>query len=123
MATFWDYFSVLAPSVGLALLFWLIMRSLLRADTGEREAEGRRRSGVDARAAAEEAEAREWARRRRADEAPAEGRVEADAAEGGEGRLETDAAEVGEGRLETDAEALAEGAGEGRAPEEGAPRA
>lgn len=115
MATFWDYFSVLAPSVGLALLFWLIMRSLLRADTGEREAEGRRRSGVDARAAAEEAEAREWARRRRADEAPAEGHVEADAEGAGE--------EVGEGRLETDAEAPAEGAGEGRAPEEGARRA
>ncbi|MCT2007921.1 hypothetical protein M3C74_08030 [Micrococcus lylae] len=107
MATFWDYFSVLAPSVGLALLFWLIMRSLLRADTGEREAEGRRRSGADARAAAEEAEAREWARGRRADEAPAQGRVEADA--------EAPAEEVGE--------APAEEVGEGRAPEEGAPRA
>lgn len=65
MASFWDYFAVLAPSVGLALLFWLIMRSLLRADTGEREAQGRRRSGTDAKAAAEEAEAQEWARRRR----------------------------------------------------------
>lgn len=70
MATFWDYFSVLAPSVGLALLFWLIMRSLLRADTGEREAQGRRRSGADAKAAAEEAEAQEWARRRREDGRP-----------------------------------------------------
>jgi hypothetical protein len=65
MDTFWEYFSVLAPSVGLALLFWLIMRSLLRSDTAEREAQGRRRSGADARAAAEEAEARQWARRKR----------------------------------------------------------
>lgn len=79
MATFWDYFSVLAPSVGLALLFWLVMRSLFRADTAEREAQGRRRSGADAKAAAEEAEAQEWARRRRAEDVrQAEGDAAAD---------------------------------------------
>ena len=42
MATFWEYFAVLAPSVGLGLIFWLVMRSLLRADAGEREAQRRR---------------------------------------------------------------------------------
>lgn len=52
MATFWEYFSVLAPSVGLGLIFWLVMRSLFRADTGER----------NARAELEEREAEEWAR-------------------------------------------------------------
>ncbi|MDI3329889.1 MAG: hypothetical protein QJR09_04010 [Micrococcus sp.] len=54
MATFWEYFSVLAPSVGLGLIFWLVMRSLFRADTGER----------NARAELEEREAEEWARLR-----------------------------------------------------------
>jgi hypothetical protein len=54
MDTFWEYFSVLAPSVGLALIFWLVMRSLFRADTGER----------NARAELEEREAEEWARLR-----------------------------------------------------------
>jgi hypothetical protein len=54
METFWEYFSVLAPSVGLALIFWLVMRSLFRADTGER----------NARAELEEREAEEWARLR-----------------------------------------------------------
>lgn len=52
MDTFWEYFSVLAPSVGLGLIFWLVMRSLFRADTGER----------NARAELEEREATEWAR-------------------------------------------------------------
>jgi hypothetical protein len=52
MATFWEYFSVLAPSVGLGLIFWLVMRSLFRADSGER----------NARAELEEREAGEWAR-------------------------------------------------------------
>lgn len=33
MAAFWDYFSVLAPSIGLGLIFWLVMRSLLRSFT------------------------------------------------------------------------------------------
>ncbi|QCU76858.1 hypothetical protein E7744_00365 [Citricoccus sp. SGAir0253] len=54
MASFWEYFSVLAPSVGLGLIFWLVMRSLFRADSGERKA----------RAELEEREAREWARLR-----------------------------------------------------------
>lgn len=54
MATFWDYFSVLAPSVGLALVFWLVMRSVFRVDTGEREA----------KAVLEEREARKWASER-----------------------------------------------------------
>ncbi|GAA1126215.1 hypothetical protein [Citricoccus alkalitolerans] len=54
MASFWDYFSVLAPSVGLALIFWLVMRSVFRVDTGERQA----------KAELEEREAQEWARRR-----------------------------------------------------------
>lgn len=67
MEVFWEYFSVLAPSVGLALVFWLVMRSLLRADTAEREGLARRRSGADAKAAREEAEAREWAARRAQD--------------------------------------------------------
>ncbi|QQE49394.1 hypothetical protein I6H91_03450 [Micrococcus luteus] len=66
MADFWDYFAVLAPSIGVGLIFWLVMRSLLRSDTAERESQGRRLSGADARAAREEAEAREWAARRRA---------------------------------------------------------
>ena len=46
------------------------MRSLLRSDTGERESQARRLSGADARAAREEAEAREWAARRRAEGGP-----------------------------------------------------
>lgn len=70
MAAFWDYFSVLAPSIGLGLIFWLVMRSLLRSDTGERESQARRLSGADARASREEAEAREWAARRRAEGGP-----------------------------------------------------
>ncbi|NUL44709.1 hypothetical protein F7P69_05800 [Cellulosimicrobium funkei] len=54
MASFWEYFSVLAPSVGLALIFWLVMRSVFRVDTGERQA----------KADLEEREAQEWARQR-----------------------------------------------------------
>lgn len=54
MATFWDYFSVLAPSVGLALIFWLVMRSVFRVDTAER----------NAKTELEEREAREWASER-----------------------------------------------------------
>lgn len=54
MATFWDYFSVLAPSVGLALIFWLVMRSVFRVDTNEREA----------KAVLEEREAQQWASER-----------------------------------------------------------
>ncbi|MFC7401478.1 hypothetical protein [Citricoccus sp. GCM10030269] len=54
MEAFWDYFSVLAPSAGLALIFWLVMRSVLRVDTDERHA----------KAELEEREAQEWARLR-----------------------------------------------------------
>jgi len=48
---FMDYFEVLAPSIGLFFIFWLVMRSLFRADSGER----------DARREAEEREAQLWA--------------------------------------------------------------
>ncbi|OAV60687.1 hypothetical protein A6F49_11790 [Enteractinococcus helveticum] len=46
-----DYFEVLAPSIGLFFIFWLVMRSLFRGDSGER----------DARRDAEEREAQAWA--------------------------------------------------------------
>lgn len=39
MENFWTYFEVLAPSVGVGLLFWLAMRSIFRADRKERGAE------------------------------------------------------------------------------------
>ncbi|AXR74347.1 hypothetical protein QDX25_08540 [Auritidibacter ignavus] len=52
METFWEYFSVLAPSIGVGLIFWLIMHSLFRGDAKERSAKAR----------AEEEEAQEWAR-------------------------------------------------------------
>lgn len=55
MDVFWEYFSVLAPSIGLGLIFWLVMRSLFRGDAHER----------DARAQKEEYEAQEWTQRRR----------------------------------------------------------
>ena len=51
MDVFMDYFEVLAPSVGLFFIFWLVMRSLFRGDSGER----------DARREAEEREAQAWA--------------------------------------------------------------
>jgi hypothetical protein len=75
METFWEYFSVLAPSVGLALIFWLVMRSLFRADTGER----------NARAELEEREAEEWARLR-AERRAGDGAGEAADDPAGEGR-------------------------------------
>lgn len=56
---FWEYFKVLAPSIGLGLIFWLVMRSLFRGDSGERTA----------RMEAEEREAQEWARLKREREA------------------------------------------------------
>ena len=40
MAAFWDYFSVLAPSIGLGLIFWLVMRSLLRSGHGRARESG-----------------------------------------------------------------------------------
>ncbi|MDY6056044.1 hypothetical protein [Micrococcus sp.] len=67
MGAFWEYFSVLAPSVGLGLIFWFIMRSIFRSDSAERASRGRRLTGEDARAAREEAEARAWAEERRHD--------------------------------------------------------
>lgn len=56
MDVFMDYFEVLAPSIGLFFIFWLVMRSLFRGDSGER----------DARREAEEREARAWAEQRAA---------------------------------------------------------
>lgn len=58
MDVFWDYFEVLAPSIGLFFIFWLVMRSLFRGDSGER----------DARRDAEEREAQAWAEQRAAKE-------------------------------------------------------
>ncbi|GAA4767387.1 hypothetical protein [Citricoccus nitrophenolicus] len=63
MDAFWDYFSVLAPSVGLALIFWLVMRSVFRVDTGERQA----------KAEHEEREARQWASERAGRTSPGAG--------------------------------------------------
>lgn len=51
MDAFWEYFAVLAPSIGVGLIFWFAMRSLFRGDAGERSA----------RARAEEEEAQLWA--------------------------------------------------------------
>lgn len=56
MDVFMDYFEVLAPSIGLFFIFWLVMRSLFRGDSGER----------DARRDAEEREAQLWAERKAA---------------------------------------------------------
>lgn len=56
MDVLWDYFEVLAPSIGLFFIFWLVMRSLFRGDSGER----------DARREAEEREAEVWAEQRTA---------------------------------------------------------
>lgn len=49
MENFWTYFEVLAPSVGVGLLFWLAMRSIFRADRTERatEAEVREQFGEE----------------------------------------------------------------------------
>ena len=52
-----DYFEVLAPSIGLYFIFWLVMRSLFRGDSGER----------DARREAEEREAQLWAQKKAAE--------------------------------------------------------
>ncbi len=63
MDVFMDYFEVLAPSIGLFFMFWLVMRSLFRGDSAER----------DARREAEEREAQAWAQakaaRQRGDDA------------------------------------------------------
>lgn len=34
-----DYIAVLLPSIGVGLIFWFVMRSLFRADRGERRAQ------------------------------------------------------------------------------------
>lgn len=39
MDTFLFEAGALVPSIGVGLLFWFVMRSILRADRGEREAE------------------------------------------------------------------------------------
>lgn len=56
MELFMDYFEVLAPSIGLFFIFWLVMRSLFRGDSGER----------DAKRVAEEREAQAWAKAKNA---------------------------------------------------------
>lgn len=50
METFWTYFEVLAPSVGVGLVFWLAIRSIFRADRSERSAEARIRDEALSRA-------------------------------------------------------------------------
>ena len=39
MDNFWTYFEVLAPSIGVGLIFWLAMRAIFRADRNERATE------------------------------------------------------------------------------------
>ncbi|WP_022873354.1 hypothetical protein [Nesterenkonia alba] len=39
MDTFWTYFEVLAPSIGVGLVFWFAIRSIFRADRYERTTE------------------------------------------------------------------------------------
>lgn len=39
MENLWPYFEVLAPSVGVGLIFWFAMRAIFRADRNERVAE------------------------------------------------------------------------------------
>lgn len=34
-----EYLAVLLPSIGVGLIFWFVMRSVVRADRGERQAE------------------------------------------------------------------------------------
>lgn len=46
MDNFWAYFEVLAPSVGVGLVFWLAMRSIFRADRKERIMEAQVRDEV-----------------------------------------------------------------------------
>ncbi|HEX5331958.1 MAG TPA: hypothetical protein VFW79_04875 [Cellulomonas sp.] len=38
MNTFWSIFAAVVPSIGVGLLFWLAMRSLVNADRTERAA-------------------------------------------------------------------------------------
>lgn len=39
MDNFWTYFEVLAPSIGVGLIFWFAIRAIFRADRNERAAE------------------------------------------------------------------------------------
>ncbi len=43
MENFWTYFEVLAPSIGVGLVFWLAIRAIFRADRNERAAEAQAR--------------------------------------------------------------------------------
>ncbi|WP_010523630.1 hypothetical protein [Nesterenkonia sp. F] len=58
MDDLWIYLSVLAPSVGVGLIFWLAMRAIFRADRGERAAEAEIRREVAAQPGEESGEAR-----------------------------------------------------------------
>lgn len=48
MDQFWEYFSVLAPSIGVFLVFWFVYRAITRADALERETEAEIRQQTDA---------------------------------------------------------------------------
>lgn len=74
-----DYLAVLLPSIGVGLIFWFVMRSVMRADRGERVAE---------KAARQDAE--QWYRQVR----EREGHPVTDAADGGSG------GDLGRGRSE-----------------------
>ncbi|MFC0582357.1 hypothetical protein [Micrococcoides hystricis] len=39
MEQFWEYFAVLAPSVGVFIIFWFVYKAITRADALERETE------------------------------------------------------------------------------------
>ncbi|WP_300345287.1 hypothetical protein [Nesterenkonia sp.] len=52
MENIWPYFEVLAPSVGVGLIFWLAMRAIFRADRSERAAEAQIRQQLEAEDAA-----------------------------------------------------------------------
>lgn len=41
MENLWPYFEVLAPSIGVGLIFWFAMRAIFRADRRERTEEAR----------------------------------------------------------------------------------
>ena len=47
MENFWTYFEVLAPSIGVGLIFWLAMRAIFRADRRERAMEAKVRDDIE----------------------------------------------------------------------------
>ena len=49
MDEFWTYFEVLAPSVGVGLVFWLTIRAIFRADRQERASEAQLREEFHAK--------------------------------------------------------------------------